>query len=92
MRGMAGPTMVWLMDATSMPSMSAMKMLRPARSRPGAVLLGATAVAERAVCVGPETELVATPWDVCGMPSTIPKSLQSLQNCSRMHDRATMAT
>ena len=40
MRGMAGPTMVWLIEATSMPSMSAMKMLRVARSRPGAVPLG----------------------------------------------------
>ena len=36
MRGIAGPTMVWLIDATSMPSMSAMKMLRVERSSPGA--------------------------------------------------------
>ena len=36
MRGIAGPTIVWLIDATSMPSMSAMKMLRVGRSSPGA--------------------------------------------------------
>src|SRR4051794_1005175 len=34
---MAGPTMGWLIDAPSMPSMSAMKMLRVGGARPGAL-------------------------------------------------------
>lgn len=33
MRGIAGETMVWLMEATSMPSMSPMKTRRPEASR-----------------------------------------------------------
>src|SRR6476661_1443853 len=64
MRGIAGPTIVWLIDATSMPSMSAMKMLRVERSSPGAFV----AVVEPAGAVAVS---VATPWVFCGMPSTV---------------------
>src|SRR6476661_5722541 len=61
MRGIAGPTMVWLIDATSMPSMSAMKMLRVERSSPGAFVAVVELVAVS----------VATPWVFCGMSSTV---------------------
>lgn len=64
MRGMAGPTMVWLIDATSMPSMSAMKMLRVGRSSPGALVTVAPLADAVAVSV-------ATPWVFCGMFSTV---------------------
>jgi hypothetical protein len=33
MRGIAGPTIVWLIDATNIPSMSPMKMRLPVASR-----------------------------------------------------------
>ena len=65
MRGMAGPTIVWLIEATSMPSMSAMKMLRVRRSSPGA-FVGAVAAPAWLVVVS-----VATPWVICGMTPTI---------------------
>src|SRR4051794_1584974 len=66
MRGMAGPTIVWLIDATSMPSMSAMKMLRVGRSSPGAFAAREPA---RLVAVS-----VATPWVFCGIRHTLRQS------------------
>ena len=58
MRGMAGPTIVWLIEATSMPSMSAMKMLRVGRSSPGALADPADAAAA--------ADAVAGSWRWCG--------------------------
>ena len=71
MRGMAGPTMVWLIDATSMPSMSAMKMLRVGRSSPGAFVAVDAPVVELDGPVELVAVSVATPWVICGMGSTL---------------------
>ena len=73
MRGMAGPTMVWLIEATSMPSMRAMKMFRVARLRPAwGALLSFGAASRGAVGVGAAVVMAtALPFMVSGMRPTV---------------------